>query len=749
VRILVGHTNQIPEIKQHHPLPGRADKHDAILAFGNGHRQVAYEPGMTWNELRAQCPLGWEPDVYIHWSLEYNALPEGLENAPCLTVGIVGDWNLGGQAIRNIGHVFDVLIADRNGCAFLRHLGFTNVHYAPLWAYTPELHRRLPGVRRDVDVMMIGNFNHAIQRERAHWLAHVARLSRKHRVVLTCGVFGEDYVQAVNRAKIVFNRSIRGEINMRAYEAAACGALLFYEEENTEIREMFTDREHCVLYNDANLEELLAYYLAPKHAAERERIAEAGRWRVHEHTYARHFSLLLDVVEPLLAVHDPASRGRRYFGFAPPLTPQIRLASQWLCSSDRTIYPRLDALLTRLQSDKSANAAEQAELANLHAALLGEWAYLTQAPSEQTTRLSAALSWAQRALQLEPDYLGARCNLGFLYFAAGQAEEAEKTLRDVAERLASPTVVASQLRGVYFPRRFDYFDVEIERIWGEATPGTSAWCAQMQSLLAWCIHANLTSTALTRGDVQTALYHAEQAVVQRPALGETLHSLAQALSAGGNKAEALDACCRAVKDAPFLLPAWQDLAQLHFDLHRPADALKVLDEILTLLDGCPVYAGARPAFERLRTQARESLRSQARSPALSNAVPLRLLAFPDWAQPDQWQELVRAFASAYRPSDPALLMLRADPVTDPPAETLLFSLEIFLTGEMGLPSSELPNITLLNQPLVEGELRALFQVADALITLEGNAPKPAYQAHAIAARVPIWTLAEMTLRRAA
>ncbi|HZP83782.1 MAG TPA: hypothetical protein VFB21_19225, partial [Chthonomonadaceae bacterium] len=237
MRVLIGHTNQMPELLFHRPLPGRAARHDKILAFGNGYKQVAYTPGMTWNELLARCPSGWEPEVYLHWSLEYNAIPAGLEEARCLTAATVGDWNLGGQAVRHIGAAFDVLFADRNGTEFLRRLGFANVQYAPLWAYDPGQHRRLQHTQRDIDVLMIGNFNHAVQRERAQWLARVARLSRKYRVVLTCGVFGEEYVRLMNRARIVFNRSIRGEINMRAYEAAACGALMFYERENTEIRD--------------------------------------------------------------------------------------------------------------------------------------------------------------------------------------------------------------------------------------------------------------------------------------------------------------------------------------------------------------------------------------------------------------------------------------------------------------------------------------------------------------------------------
>ena len=309
MRVLVGHTNQMPQLRLHRPLPGRETRRDDILAFGNGYAQVAHEPGMAWTELLTRCPQGWRPDVYIHWSPEYNALPEGLENADCLTVGVWGDWNLGGQSMRAIADIFDVQFADRNGGEVLRRMGFDNICYSPLWAFDPVLHRRLPNIVRDIDVLMIGNFNHGIQSERAKWLARVARLSSRYNVVLTAGVYGDDYVRLMNRAKIVFNRSIRGEINMRAYEAPACGSLLFYEAENREIRDVYADREQCVLYDDSNLEALLDYYLAPQHAAERERIAEAGWQTVQSHDNARHFADLLTQVEARRTEQRDASTG--------------------------------------------------------------------------------------------------------------------------------------------------------------------------------------------------------------------------------------------------------------------------------------------------------------------------------------------------------------------------------------------------------------------------------------------------------
>src|SRR5438132_3738527 len=107
----------------------------------------------------------------------------------------------------------------------------------------------------------------------------------------------------MRRARIVFNRSVRGECNKRAFEAAAAGALLFQEAENREVREYFGETNHrgaestearssteqdcgeCVLYDEGSLEELLEYYLA--HEDERKAIAEAGRRRVAEYSFEK------------------------------------------------------------------------------------------------------------------------------------------------------------------------------------------------------------------------------------------------------------------------------------------------------------------------------------------------------------------------------------------------------------------------------------------------------------------------------
>ena len=103
---------------------------------------------------------------------------------------------------------------------------------------------------RDIDVLFVGNLNAAVQRERPPWLARLARPGRPPPVAIRTGVWGDAYRDLLRRARIVFNRGVRGECNRRAFEAACCGALLFQERGNAETAAFFRDREECVCYGD-------------------------------------------------------------------------------------------------------------------------------------------------------------------------------------------------------------------------------------------------------------------------------------------------------------------------------------------------------------------------------------------------------------------------------------------------------------------------------------------------------------------
>ena len=191
-------------------------------------------------------------------------------------------------------HDFDVLFAaQRDGAIQLRDEGIRTT-WLPL-ACDPDLHAR-HAVDKVFDICFVG---HIFPGPRAELLDLLQKRFRKT-FVGQCDF--EEMAQTYSASHIVFNRSLRNDINMRVFEALACGSLL----RTNDLRdngqdELFRDAQHLATYRDA--EELLdkiAYGL--DRAGGRERIAAAGRQEVlARHTYRHRMEQLLAEVEKVLS----------------------------------------------------------------------------------------------------------------------------------------------------------------------------------------------------------------------------------------------------------------------------------------------------------------------------------------------------------------------------------------------------------------------------------------------------------------
>src|SRR5262249_31800777 len=149
------------------------------------------------------------------------------------------------------------------GVPLFERLGYADVRWFCQYTFKRPFHRRYDDIPRDLDVAFAGNLNVAVQRERAPWLSRLAGLGRRGvRVEVRQGLHGEAYGRFLTRARIGWNRSIRGELNLRGFEVPACGALLLIERENLEVRDFFAPDEECVLYGDDDFEAVVTSLLA-------------------------------------------------------------------------------------------------------------------------------------------------------------------------------------------------------------------------------------------------------------------------------------------------------------------------------------------------------------------------------------------------------------------------------------------------------------------------------------------------------
>jgi GT2 family glycosyltransferase/tetratricopeptide (TPR) repeat protein/2-polyprenyl-3-methyl-5-hydroxy-6-metoxy-1,4-benzoquinol methylase len=199
-----------------------------------------------------------------------------------------------------------VFAAQRDGAEQLRRAGFASATWLPL-ACDPGVHAPHE-VEKRFDLAFVGN-NSAGPR------AEMLELVRRHFPNSFVGhCYFEEMARAYSAARIAFNRSVRNDVNMRVFEALACGPLLLTNDlRDNGQAELFQDGTHLATYSGP--EEMLdkaRFYLGNE--ATRERVAAAGRAEaLARHTYRHRMERLLQEVEQglsrtVVAVPEPVAQ---------------------------------------------------------------------------------------------------------------------------------------------------------------------------------------------------------------------------------------------------------------------------------------------------------------------------------------------------------------------------------------------------------------------------------------------------------
>jgi tetratricopeptide (TPR) repeat protein len=219
------------------------------------------------------------PEVLVVW-LGYTSVPAWVWSAPVPVVVAAPDANLLFHAFRHLLPCADLVLTDAPSAEKLRRAGLPHVRAANLFGLDRYFAAAIdePEGPRDIDVLFVGNMHPHIQGERLPWLGRIGALADRFRVVIAAGVFGAEYRALLRRAKLVFNRSIRGECNLRALEAAASGAALLQEVENAEVPEYLQPGSEYAPYTADDLETVVARLLGNE--PQRRAIAGAAKDRV-------------------------------------------------------------------------------------------------------------------------------------------------------------------------------------------------------------------------------------------------------------------------------------------------------------------------------------------------------------------------------------------------------------------------------------------------------------------------------------
>lgn len=233
-------------------------------------------------------PSGFKPDFFLWVETGLDLPPQGLENIIISKAVYFIDTHLNLENHLNLARFFDhVFLAQKEYIPAFRGRGISNVHWLPL-ACDPEIHGKRD-VPKTCDIGFAGSITPSHQRRKVL----LERLQSRFNVRVE-RVFLEEMAELYSSSRIVFNNAIRRDLNMRVFEALCSGSMLLTDGSVGQ-EDFFKDREHLVVFNDDNIEELAAYYLA--HADEREAIARAGREKVlAEHTYANRVEQIIRTV---------------------------------------------------------------------------------------------------------------------------------------------------------------------------------------------------------------------------------------------------------------------------------------------------------------------------------------------------------------------------------------------------------------------------------------------------------------------
>jgi len=481
----------------------------------------------SWDDLCSRLPEGWKPDFVVLF-LAYRTIPRCLWSAPVPIIGLAADWNLLWHYYRHCLPRCDLVLTDTAGVEAFSRLGFNHVRRANLFGCERVyLESPLPPVERNIDVLFVGNMQPAVQRERLAWLARLGALSDRWQIVVTTGAYDESYRALLNRARIAFNRSIRGECNRRTFEATAAGALLFQEADNREIAAYFQDRKEYVAYGPDNLEELLVYYL--ENEDERRMIAKAGQCRAQQYGFATLWDDALATISRELA--SPIQRPRPGDAASESLPMRTWQLVQSHHPEDRTLTADLAKAV--VPHPHSAAIRHALAIAFVHSA------------TGKTVEATPAIETLGRVLNQDPGHLMAGLNLAELLLATGKTElAAEQARRMLALLNSQPRLSPGGMDAIHLPLAYDFFRVEWERAaWSHAGRPPQEAAAKLQ-LLRWRLHMLLAEST-------KQMHHYYEAGIARPDLPITQAALGGALARAGKTTEAATHLRQAVVDSPF------------------------------------------------------------------------------------------------------------------------------------------------------------------------------------------------------
>jgi len=543
---------------------GLRHEHHVVTAWprSKGVADISYDAGAeSYDDIRRKMPFGFKPAAIILVNLEYVNFVWGLQETDAPVFALISDSNLCFDVFRAALGFVDVFVCNEEEQRDkLLALGSQAI-YLPWFSVDSDVFYH----RKDAllwDVSFVGNLNPYIHRRRGKLLEKLLSAKKRFETRVLTDLHGEAYAKALSRGKIVFNHAIRGELNMRVFEALGLGRLLLVEESNKEVLRYFEAGRHLVVYNEENILDVIEYYL--KHASEREAIAQAG----HEEALAKHTSFKKGsaLAEAIHGMLGQCVEKRQ----ALPLDVLYRGAARIFLQ-----HGQLNAALEH--ADRAVKASDSPENRLQRARVIGTVAYfVSQGRKELLERFQAA---TESAMEANPKSTLARFNRIELMSFVGEVEPQE--VRGFIDNLEKARVELD-VEGGPIQVVYDPFRVAWEELLYRGAESPQEFVDSKKKLLLARACEILGDEERIRGRPALSL-EAYSASLQYRENGYVRQKLGSTESQVGKVDAARQSLSKAFMEEPFFFAARKDLASVELNAIRGEEARRVAEDALDII----------------------------------------------------------------------------------------------------------------------------------------------------------------------
>jgi glycosyltransferase involved in cell wall biosynthesis len=505
----------------------RRDGHCRAFGFGDS-VDLRVAATDSWDQVFSREPAGWRPDFIALW-LAGTSVPAWVWAAPVPLVGVAASWDRHWHHYRRCLSRCDLVVTDPPAAAAFTRAGISHVNAVVLdGCFDDDLSGPDSGapLRRDIDILVLDDFDLTTRREHLRRLARIARLADRYHVVIRAGIYDEDRRTLLRRARLVVVSEDVEDSTRVAAEAVEAGALVVCVVDGATHADRLLLEEDCLTCTDADREATIETHLSSE--VDRAAKAAAVRSKAARRTIPARWSEALRRIEsdwPLLV-------DRSGCRLASPLqVGWLDRTWQWLDAKDRAGDPNLVTDLA------AARAAGQLDGDGYY--FLG---LVAASPRE------AAEAFAQAAIR-RPSNVLAQLARAEALCANGQRDAAASVVQAAVSALDSnPAVPAPWMELPLYAPNTPLLRAEWAKAgWSNAGQPAGEVTAK-RAIVRWRLNALLA-------DLTGQLSYFHEAAASRPDLPEARAALGCALARAGRVAESIPHLRTAVEAQPFDLAA--------------------------------------------------------------------------------------------------------------------------------------------------------------------------------------------------